>query len=259
MKAFRRLGVTALLIVFTGLLTVPAGAQFQPVNANLEFQGGMQVYSLSGTTRSNGGSDVDVKSDMGLSSELDFELGLRYQSRQKQGFRFSWSRFNFTGNRTLDRNITYSNKTFSNGTDINSKLNVQFIDIDSEYRLTQQKRDDFFNITSGARIIDYEGEISSTSKTARSKFTGGLPVLGFSFRKYFDPGFFIAGRYQWMDISFGSNDWRMIDGEASVAFNPVEDLWIMGSYNDFNIEGSHDEDSLDMDYRGPNIRALLYF
>lgn len=254
-----RRAIFSCTVLFFVVLTMPVQGQFEPVNSTLEFEFGGQSFDPDGTVRTSGGNPIDLDSDLNVERDEAPTLGVRYQPESTRGFRARWSRFSFTGNSTLNSSITYSGKSFSGGSNVSTEMDVQFLSFDFLYRLTRFSRRDFFNLAIGGRVIEYDGTLTGSGKTATEEITTVSPTVGLDFRKYLAPKVYFSGRVNGMDATVDDNEFSLVDAEAGVGVRLLRDFWINGGYRVYNLDVNHDGDALDAEFDGLHAAARVYF
>jgi len=231
---------------------------------SVELQVGSQSFDPAGTIRSDGntdGSDIDVEDNLGLNQENSLTLGFRHQTQGSQGFRLGYSNVSFNGENTLNSSFQFNDQLFMAGETVESELKFLFLDFDLEYRLTRPQRNDFFNLVFGGRWIEFDGTIKTSSglKNEEASFETGIPVVGVHFRKYLTPKLYVGGRWQGMEATMDDTEMQYLDGQVSLGVRPLRNFWLVGSYNDRRIDGTNNDDHLDMKFTGPKFGVQFYF
>jgi hypothetical protein len=173
-------------------------------------------------------SDIDVDDTLGFDRESGHEIQL-YLSLPVLGRLYAgywW--IGFEGTETLDRTITFADRTFTAGTVIDSELDLDMYYLTYEFVLPSLPlgSDDFrldLGVQAGVRALLVDGSIESSLFSAEDSGGTGIPVLGvhgtLQATPYVRAELEVAG----MGVSYGRSSLRYVEafGEVVGQIGPV--------------------------------------
>lgn len=228
---------------------------------NLEIEGRYWKPRLDSTIKiveSGIGNEFKLVDDLGFDREKDAGEGrLQIKFFRKHKFNFSFLPLKWAGDKIITRTIEFSGKTYTAGTRVQSKLDLNLFKAGYEYDfLTGQYG--FLGAVIDILIGNVGIELKAPELAIQEKeeITAPLPALGLMGRLY---------PFKWLNItakvsglpagSYG----HILDAEVSLHINPVKYVGISGGYRYFEIKGRYNDNSVDFRLNGPFAALLVRF
>ncbi len=243
-------------------------------DAVVEFEGRYWMPELAAKARveeSNIGTDVNLKTDLGLEDENFPEGRFIWNTGPNSKLRFFYTQAKFEGDKAITRSIDFDGKTYTAGAQVSSKLDLQYFGIGWIW--------EFINVSEGkikaGTILEVKGVAGKSALDAPSlalseseEFLAGLPTGGLVFEinpfkavKPYDKkeiwknfGFYgeIAG------MSAGKYGY-FFDTEAGVKFDLCKYSSITGGYRLVSLKAKDSPDYAKIELKGPFVSAAIKF
>lgn len=254
-------GKIASLGVFFILLL--AGVSWGQVGEDylIELEGRYWRPRLDGTVRiveQGGGTDVDLVRDTGLEERKDFGEGrLQIKFARRHKLQLSYLPLSWDGDRIISRTFQFSGQTFSAGTRVQTNLDLKFFQAGYEYDFLTGGWG-FLGGTLDALLADADVEIKTpgTPITAAERKTVPVPLIGLKGRFY--PVKWVNLNASISGLPLGGYG-HVLNMEASVGLNPIENLGISGGYRYFKTKLQYDDNRLDFKLDGPFLGLEIRF
>lgn len=223
-----------LYLILTTLLVgtaVPASAQFQPRTLNDPATG--EDYIIEGSAgfwfpkadmRINGeglgipGSDINLKTDLGLTDQRFSELHAVLRATPGFKLRFQYIPILYQQSGTLTRNIVFNGEIYRIGLPVNSVLDWKAYRFGFEFDFIRKNRG-FGGLLLEAKYTDVRAELQSPVTSGFYHPKAPIPAIGGIVRYYIVPNISITGELSGIKIP-----------------DVVEE--ISGHYADFDIYGT---------------------
>ena len=234
-----------------------------PVQAlDLGVRGYYWFPTLTGDIRVEGsgisGTKLDLKDDLGLDDEF-YPVVEVFAGVGDHHLNLSYYRADYSETNTLDKEISFSGRTFAANVPISTSLEYDVLDLTYQYDLL-----DLENILAGfslglagrVKLFDGTAGITSSIQSASEDFTVPIPMVGVNFHlgiltNYLEARIMAAG--------IGYGDGTMFDGQADISFTPFPFLAIHGGYRAFFVDVDADGVDLNYDTSGPYVALTVGF
>lgn len=167
-------------------------------------------------------TDIDVDDDLGYDGrenghEIQLYLNIPYFGRFYAGY---WW-IGFDGSETLERTITFADRTFTAGTTIDSEfeLDVYYLTYEFAFPSLPLGGDDLrldLGVQLGVRGLFLEGSIESSLFQADDSGGTGIPVLGVHGMLQVTPFIRAELELAGLAVSYGSSSLRYVEGFGEV-------------------------------------------
>lgn len=228
---------------------------------NLEIEGRYWKPSLDSTVKiveSGIGNEFKLVDDLGLAKDKDAGEGrMQIKFFRKHKFNFSFLPLKWEGDKIITRTIEFSGKTYTAGTRVQSKLDLNLFKIGYEYDFLTGE-----NGFLGAAIDVAVGNVAIELKAPtlaiqeKEEITVPFPLLGLIGRFY--PIKWLNFTAKISGLPLGSYG-HIMDAEASLQINPLKYVGISGGYRYFEVRGRYNENSVDFKLDGPFATLLVRF
>lgn len=259
-----RQSITLLLVIFVLILRLDGITMAKSVDTQFdgelnywfsEFDGNVQIAegALAGTK-------IDLVSDLGMDdSEPVPNATISYRFFENSKVSLSYFNVETEGNKNITRQFNYKGNIYTVGTTVASELDLTVIEGKYGYRFLSAEEYELYGLV-GVKYAKIEAELVSTTFGARrEEIEAPVPVIGLAaeFRPY--GKFAIGGEVNGLTISTGDVDFTLIDILANVSYDITQNLRASAGYRYFNIDGSNDDDSTEVTYKGPYIAIVGSF
>lgn len=228
---------------------------------NLEIEGRYWKPRLDSAIKiveSGIGNEFKLVDDLGFDKEKDAGEGrLQIKFFRKHKFNFSFLPLKWEGDKIITRTIEFSGKTYTAGTRVQSKLDLNLFKVGYEYDFLTGKYG-FLGAVIDVLIGNVGIELKAPELALHEKeeITAPLPVVGLMGRLYPFKWFNITAKISGLPAgSYG----HILDMEASLQINPVKYVGISGGYRYFEIRGRYNDNSVDFRLDGPFAALMIRF
>lgn len=238
---------------------VTAGAFF-PVN-NTQIQ--------VGTNNGNHGTEIDLENDLGFSKSSSSFMGTfdwRISRRSRLGFEFF--ALDRSSSKTLEKDITFGENTYSINTRVTALFDVQIARIAYGYAfLSKPKYEAGLLIGTHVLFADMGLRVDANQASLERKesfnFTAPLPDIGvwgeFVLAKRW--GLYVNANY--LAIKIDNIDGRIVSYNLAVSYNVHKNLSLTAGYTGLNFKVDAIKERLNgylkWGYNGPTITAAYAF
>jgi len=217
------------------------------------------------------GSDLNFTSELGIKDE-DFPEGrFIWHTGPNSKIRAYYTQAQFTGDQIVSRTITFDGKTYTAGTQVKSKLDLQYFGLGWLW--------EFIDVLDGkfklGSILEAKGVAGKASLdaptlaiTESTDFIAGLPTAGLTvtISPFKDQKPYASGNI-FSDLSVYAEASGMsagkygyfIDAEAGVRWVPFKYVSISGGYRNVSLKAEDKPDYAKMELKGPFAAASIRF
>lgn len=237
------------------LFAIPAQADF----VGFKIEANYWAPDLSGGFNSDGGSSINLSSDLDISAPSTSSLGfsLEHPVPILPNFKYQSFDLDSNGRNTLNSSITFEGQTYNAADTVSSTFDLSHDDIVLYYEIL----DNWINLDIGLDLKRFDGEVSlvgsANTTTSRVKVDETLPLFYLSAR--FDLPF--SGFYVGTDVSsFSINDSSADDVTIMLGYESDRGLGIEGGLRTFSLE-LDDVNNLDanIEYDGAFLSGYYHF
>ena len=242
-----RYTTTIVAIGLTTLLTsaTAATAQFsaQPSNPSVgenykvELFGGLWEPSQDLTVASNAfgivGTAIDIKRDLGITSDRFPELRLRLRPGRKHRIRIDYLPIEYGATTVIKHRIVFRGMAYDPGLPVTSTLNWETWRFGYEYDLIHRSRG-YFGLILEAKYTDLEASLDTSLGREFVRARGPIPAIGAVLKVYPLPILGIAGEI----TAFGLPDDPGSPENSILGALDTSRFPYTGTYIDFDISGT---------------------
>lgn len=228
---------------------------------NLEIEGRYWKPRLDSAIKiveSGIGNEFKLVDDLGFEKDKDTGEGrVQIKFWRKHKFNFSFLPLKWDGDKVITRTIEFSGKTYTAGTRVQSKLNLNLFKAGYEYDFLTGKYG-FLGAIIDVLIGNVAIELKAPELAIHEKeeVTAPLPMIGLVGRVY---------PFKWLNITakvaglpVGSYG-HILDAEASLHINPVKYVGLSGGYRYLEIRGRYNDNAVDFRLDGPFAALKIRF
>jgi len=251
-----------LVMGFLGFLSWPMLSWAQiGEDYNIEIEGRYWKPRLDSAIKivENGiGNEFNLVDDLGFEKDKDAGEGrLQIKFFRKHKFNFSFLPLKWEGDKIITRTIEFSGKTYTAGTRVRSKLDLNLFKVGYEYDFLTGAYG-FLGATIDVLIGSGAVELKAPELAIQEKEEGTAPVplIGLMGRLY---------PFKWLNFTVkvsglpAGSYGHILDAEASVHINPVKYVGISGGYRYFEVRGRYNDNAVDFRLDGPFAALMIRF
>jgi hypothetical protein len=204
------------------------------------------------------GSEFKAVNDLGFDERKDFGEGrLQIKFARKHKLNFSFLPLKWDGDKIITQTIEFSGKTYTAGTRVQSKLDLNFFKGGYEYDFLAGRLG-FLGGTIDILVADVNIELKDPSLALSEKggVTVPIPMIGLIGRIY--PVRWINLTAKVSGLPLGSYG-HVIDAEASLNVNPIKFVGISSGYRYFESKAEYDNNRLNFTLDGPFVALQIRF
>ena len=256
----KRIPLVLLFLFVVYLFPAPSWAQVGE-NYIIEIEGRYWNPKLDSSVKiveNNVGTDFKAVDDLGFAEKKDTgEVRLQIKFARNHKFNFSFLPLKWDGDKVLSRTIEFSGQTYTAGTRVQSKLDLNVYKAGYEYDFLVGKLG-FLGGAIDVLVADTSLELKAPSLAIDEKESRAVPIpmIGLIGRIY--PVKWVNFTAKVSGLPLGSYG-HVIDAEASLNINPIKYVGISGGYRYFQAKLKNDDNSLDVRLDGPFVALKIRF
>jgi hypothetical protein len=243
-------------------------------DAAWEFEGRYWMPDLKAKAKiekSNIGSDINFKSDLGIKEENFPEGRVIWNLGEDNLIRLFYTQANFKGDQTLTRSFDFNGKTYTAGTKVTSKLDLQYFGLGWIWQFLNMADE---KVKLGT-VLELKGIAGKASLDAQAlalnesaDFIAGLPTAGLALeispfkqgKPYDNENFWKSTKLyaEASGMSAGKYGY-FIDSEAGLKLVPFKYFSISGGYRYVSLKAENKPDYAKVELKGPFVGASIRF
>ncbi len=204
------------------------------------------------------GTDVNLVDDLGFDDRKNFGEGhLQIKFARRHKFNFSFMPLKWEAEKILTRTIEFAGETFTVGTNVQSKADLDLFKAGYEYDFLVGKSG-FLGGTIDVLVAKANVELKAPALaiTEKEEKTIPFPIIGLIGRVYPIKWIHLTGKVSGIPLGgFG----YVIDAEAILGLNPVKYVGISGGYRYLQTNLKYDNNFLDFRLHGPFVALDIRF
>ncbi len=247
-------------ILFVSLFPVSSWAQVGE-NYFIELEGRYWRPKLDSTVKveDNGiGTEIKLVDDLGMESRKDFYEGrAQIKFAKKHKFNLSYIPIRWEAAKNITKTIQFAGKTYSAGTRVQSKLDLQLVKGGYEYDFLAGKYG-FLGASFDVMAANADVELKAPAILLDQEEEQLLPIpmIGLKGRIYPVKWVNVTGSVAGLPLgSYG----YILDAEASVTINPVNYVGISGGYRYLRAKAEYQNDLFNFTLDGPFVALNIRF
>jgi hypothetical protein len=216
------------------------------------------IYTQVQVNRSNAvpGTFFDFETDLGLQADQVRFLGqASYRIGKHASFGLTFLDLARSSTRTLNKDITFGDRTFNANATVNAFVNTQYYQLTYRYSFVRNNHNEFgasiginaANVSTGLRVAtEFAGINISTGASAgqgkEQNFIAPVPLLGLFFTSQILPRTFLRNAIQYMDVNAAGFNMKALNYLINIDYNPWKNIGVgVGVYsNRLEVKGGTD-------------------
>lgn len=262
------MGNKILLCIVFVFATAGAGSAQDQRDVNVEFEGIYWFSELRANAQASGetsrGTEFNLERDTGL-GDRDIATGrFTWFTGPKSRLVMDYAERDFHGQRVLDRQIVFQDRTYDVGASVETDLSFKFARLGWIWQFVTSDQEKFklgtiLEARGLASELSLSGQAAGLGQTkTEEKIEIGLPTLGIAVD--YNPSDSVNLFLRTSGMYFGRLGY-FGDGEAGIKLIPGRTLSISGGYRYQTIEGREDgnDSFVRLTFKGPFAAASLRF
>jgi len=205
------------------------------------------------------GSTIDLGTDMGVGNESYPSIEV-FAGIGRHHINLIYTKADYSSEKTLARDITFMNNTYTSGTFVQTDSNFQMLDLEYRYDLL-----DMENILAGfslgpvgkVKYVDGEIRLKSSSTDKSETFRTAIPMVGMGLHIGLIADIFEA-RAQITGMAYSGNS--LYEYMADLSYTPFPFLDIHGGYKVIRLELDDESDVFaSYEFAGPYLALTIGF
>ena len=256
----KKIHITLLVFFVVGLFPVFAWAQVGE-NYVVEIEGRYWNPKLDASVKivkNDVGTHFSAVDDLGFDEKKDSgEARIQIKFAKKHKFNLSFLPLKWDADKVLTSTIIFSGTTYTAGTRVQSKLDLNVFKAGYEYDFLEGSWG-FLGGTIDVMAADMNVELKTPALAINEKEskTVPIPLIGLTARIY--PVKWVNFTAKVSGLPMGSYG-HVFDAEVSLNINPIKYVGISGGYRYFETKFKYDNNSLDFKLDGPFLALKIRF
>jgi len=252
-------GCVALLLALVLVWPVLSWSQVGE-DYNIEIEGRYWMPKLDSTVKvveNLLGNEIKLVDDLGFDDRKNFAEG-RFQIKffKKHKFNLSYLPMKWEAEKTITRTIEFSGTTYTAGTPVQSKLDLNFYKIGYEYDFLAGKAG-FLGAGIDVLVANVSVELKAPGFVDQKEDrTIPIPMIGLIGRLYPFRWANLTAKISGIPLGQYGN---IIDAEGSLNINPIKYVGISGGYRYFGVDVKYNDNSFDFKLNGPFVALNIRF
>ncbi|MBI5967773.1 MAG: hypothetical protein HY882_07945 [Deltaproteobacteria bacterium] len=256
-------GCAVLLLVLVLIWPVFSWSQVGE-DYNIEIEGRYWMPKLDSTVKvveNFLGTDIKLVDDLGFDDRKNFAEGrLQIKFFKKHKFNLSYLPMKWDADKIITRTIEFAGTSYTVGTRVQSKLDLNFYKVGYEYDFLAGKVG-FLGagidvLVANVSVALKAPEVLPTPIDEKEDTTIPIPMIGLIGRLYPFKWVNLTAKISGIPLGQYGN---VIDAEGSLNINPIKYVGISGGYRYFGVDAKYNDNSLDFKLNGPFVSLNIRF
>jgi hypothetical protein len=207
------------------------------------------------------GTHIDLRSDLGLTSESFSELRLTWHPALRHRFRFQYTPIQFDATAPVPRDLVFNGATYRAGTLVSSSLGWTTYRFGYQYEVVVKPRGRVGVIAEVKHTL-VRAELRSSEADEVSRQSMPVPALGIAGRLYPAPRFALAGEVTFFgvpDRADGHFGGRIADIDLSAVWSFTRSFGVQGGFRDLDIHHLGEWNTAEFSLKGGYVAAVFRY
>jgi len=203
-------------------------------------------------------NEVDFVQEFGIEDKSFPEFRAVLGAGHK--FRFSYVKFSYDAEATIQRTFTFQGRTFTVGAPASTDIKWDLWKLGYEWDFVRRERG-FFGLFTDVKINKIQASVDSPalSSTASVDTTAPVPTVGVIGRGYVAPMVAITGEFSGLKVSSGDFEVKFTDFDISGTVTFGRHVGAQVGYRSVVVDYVVDEDTGDLKMQGPYFGGVVRF
>ena len=194
------------------------------------------------------GTVIDLHNDLGLTDNEKTVVPKISYTKGNHTFSVNYTHLKYTGNSTLNRNITFDNYTYAVAIPIHTELKTDWYKAGYRYDTYNNYNLDL-KLGTDINVIDYEASIGNSLETRTDSRLIGFPTLATDLKYSFTSNVSLEGDFSYLPL-FSHGHYFEYSTKLAFNFDKVKPLTFDLGYQYKNIDIYDDTEAIDVDWSG---------
>jgi hypothetical protein len=203
-------------------------------------------------------SEVDFVEEFGIEDKWFPEFRATLGRRHK--FRFSYVKFSYEADATIQRTFTFQGRTFTLGAPATADIKWDLWKLGYEWDVVSRPQG-YFGLIVDLNVNKVVASVDSPvlRSAASTDTTAPVPTIGVAARGYLSPMVAIGGEFSGLKVSRGDFDAKFFDFDINGSIAATPNVGVQVGYRSVTADYIVDEDTGDLKMRGPYIGGFVRF
>lgn len=215
----------------------------------------------TGALSAFGDSRVDFVREFGIEDKRFTEFRVVAKPGRKHKIRFNYIPLEYSETATLDRTITFGDRTFTEGVPTTADLEWKMWKLGYEWDIVARDRG-FFGVIAELKHNEINASLSSTFGVEAAEAKAPVPTFGVIGRGYPHRMVSITGEFTGFKVPDRLSEEfeaRLYDFDIYATISFGRNLGVQGGYRSLTAEYLVDEDAGELKLKGPYFGGVLRF
>lgn len=206
------------------------------------------------------GTDVDLIDDLGMDDTENIPVfNLSYRFLDQHRLSFSYSEVEHSGRKNITKEIDYKGETYIVGADVTSNTEVTLIEGRYEYIFLWNEIWELAGLV-GAKYARIETTLEASGyETKTESIEAPIPVVGLVGEVKLLDNFSLSGEVSGITLDVSDLDFTLIDAALRLSYDFTENWRVSAGYRLLDIDGSDDDNEVNVTLHGPMVAVIGSF
>lgn len=200
------------------------------------------------------GTEINAVDTLGMDKSKGFPEGRVDLNLGSHHIRYAYLPLSWEGHKTITQSITFKGATYTASTNVDSKLNVVYQRLGYRYDIIDML-DNQLGIIIDVKLLGIDAQLKDPSLILDKTYSLTVPVPTLGIGAQIGLPFLFSISAEVTGMAYSGNS--LVDGEASVNFNPVPFTTISGGYRIFNVEVKDGDNKGNFNLSGPYLMVRI--
>ncbi|MBI3753616.1 MAG: hypothetical protein HY266_06190 [Deltaproteobacteria bacterium] len=200
------------------------------------------------------GTEINAADTLGMDKSKNFWEGRIDLNLGSHHLRYAYLPLSWDGHKTLIQSVTFKGATYTASTMVDSKLDIVYQRLGYRYDIIDMLGNQL-GIIFDIKLLGINAQLKDPALSLDKSYSLTVPVPTIGVGAQIGLPFLFSIGAEVTGIAYGSNS--LLDGEASVNFNPVPFTTISGGYRIFNVEVKDGDNKGSFNLAGPFLMVRM--
>ncbi|HBR16650.1 MAG TPA: hypothetical protein DD725_03435 [Deltaproteobacteria bacterium] len=248
------------LLLFA-VFVVSLSAYYSPAEAVVHVEGRYWFTKLDSeiqvTEGATIGSEVDALNTLGVDDTENFWEARLSLELGNHKFRYSYMPLLWEGQKNITNSINFAGKTYTADANVESSLEIRYHRLGYRYDIVDRLNNQF-GIIFDVKLLDVDAHLRAKTIDVDKSYSATIPLPTIGFGAQIGLPFSFSLGAEVTGVAYGGGNY-LVDGEASLNFNPVSFASISGGDRVFDVQVKNKDDKIDFTLKGPFVMVRVGF
>ncbi|MEK7842089.1 MAG: hypothetical protein AAB197_05385 [Deltaproteobacteria bacterium] len=242
--------------ILLAALVMLFGLMYSTANAIVHVEGRYWFTSLESSVKVTDlgaiGTEINLVDTLGVDDKKNFWEGRIDLNLFDHHLRYAYMPMSWKGTKNITQSINFAGQTYTANASVDSKLDVLYQRLGYEYDIINLLGNKL-GVIIDLKLLSVDASLKTTGINKSYSKTAPVPTIGMAAQVGL-PFLFSVGA-EVTGIAYNGN--HLIDGEASVNFEPIPFTTISGGYRMFDLKLENGDNKVDFKLNGPFLMVKV--